>query len=182
MRREALARLQRWLGKANRKPLVLRGARQVGKTWLVTELTKLTSLELIELNFEFDPELADHFISSDPLVIIKSLEVHYGRKLDPQKILLFLDEIQVKPDLLAKLRWFKEKMPELAVIAAGSLLEFVLTDHQFSMPVGRISYMHIEPLSFLEYVSASGNIPLYEALKSSPLLPRRRCQHVHQCH
>ncbi len=77
-----------------------------------------------------------------------------GISIDPHKSLLFLDEIQVVPELLAQLRWFAEKMPELAVIATGSLLDFALDTHTFSMPVGRIGYLYLEPLSFEEFLMA----------------------------
>jgi len=170
MYRAATIRLLNWLKKKNRKPLVLRGARQVGKTWLVRDMAKSAELELIELNFEYTPGHYKHFESSNPVDVLRSLEAEFGCVIDPHKSLLFLDEIQVEPELLSKLRWFKEEMPELAVVAAGSLLEFVLEDHSFSMPVGRISYFHVEPLSFFEFIKASGNDPLYNMLKEHTAL------------
>jgi uncharacterized protein len=166
MRRFATDKLLSWLNRENRKPLVLRGARQVGKTWLVRDLARRSGLELIEINFEYSPDYNKAFESSDPAVIIKNLEIMIRKKIQIENTLLFLDEIQSQPELLAKLRWFREFMPGLAVIAAGSLLEFVLKDHKFSMPVGRINYFYIEPLSFLEFAAASGNIPLFEALNT----------------
>lgn len=93
MFREALDRLDKWLHKRNRKPLVLRGAQQVGKTWLVRDLAARTGMDLIELNFEFDAGFADHFNSSSPIKVLESLETHFGRKFDIKNTLLFLDEI-----------------------------------------------------------------------------------------
>lgn len=156
--------IDEWFVESNRKPLILRGARQVGKTWLVRDLAARHSLNLIELNLERFPEYADHFKRNDPRRALSDLEADLGVTICAEKSLLFLDEIQATPHLLAFLRWFYEEMPELPVIAAGSLLEFALRDHEFSMPVGRISYCHIEPLSFYEYLNVSGNENLHQSL------------------
>jgi len=166
MRREASDTLDHWLQDAERKPLVLRGARQTGKTWIIRDLAKRHELHLIEINFERNPEYASYFSINDPLKIIKHLSSEFGKPIDVKQSVLFLDEIQAVPEVFASLRWFKEEMPELAVVAAGSLLDFVLHEHAFSMPVGRISYLYLEPMSFFEFVCASDNIPLYEMLKS----------------
>ncbi len=156
MNRNALNYLKNWLSDdARRLPIVLRGARQVGKTWLVRQLAKETGLQLIEFNFEREPFHKELFASNDPKKIVLNIESALNRSIDINHSLLFLDEIQAVPELLAKLRWFAEDMPELPVITAGSLLEFVLDDHTFSMPVGRISYVHLEPLSFEEFLMAS---------------------------
>ncbi len=152
MFRFALNDLKQWLIDKSRKPLVMRGARQVGKTWLVRELARCSGLDLIEINFELDPNKKALFEENDPKKVLIALEVSQGKQINPDNTLLFLDEIQAFPLILAKLRWFKELMPALAVIVAGSLLEFVLDDHDFSMPVGRISYFHLEPLSFDEFL------------------------------
>jgi predicted AAA+ superfamily ATPase len=155
MHRKYLSFLQEWLRDSNRKPLVVRGARQVGKTWLVRHFAERQGKRLIEINFEKKPELFTFFESNDPKQILLNLSSVLDASIDPRDCLLFLDEIQAVPELLAKLRWFAEDLPELAVIAAGSLLEFVLAKHEFSMPVGRIGYMHMEPLLFEEFLLAS---------------------------
>lgn len=165
MKRTGFDFLKGWYEKPSRKPLVIRGARQVGKTWLVRHFAESQNLQLLELNFEKNPELATHFSSNNPSQILLLVGASLNKTIDPKTALLFLDEIQAYPPLLAKLRWFAEEMPELAVIATGSLLEFTLEDHSFSMPVGRISYMHLEPLSFEEYLLAQGLNPLLEYLK-----------------
>lgn len=154
MNRNALIYLKNWFHDPKRKPLVLRGARQVGKTWLARQLAQDRQLLLLELNFERNPEYKTFFNSNDPKQIILNFESHWGHSINPKQCLLFLDEIQAMPELLAKLRWFYEDMPDLAVIVTGSLLEFVLEDHTFSMPVGRITYLHLEPLSFEEFLLA----------------------------
>ena len=88
------------------------------------------------------------FSSNDPKEIISNITAATGIKIDLSKAILFLDEIQVAPHLLEKLRWFAEDMPQLPVIAAGSLLDFALAKHEFSMPVGRIGYLYLEPHVF----------------------------------
>lgn len=155
MKRTLLSYLQSWLISANRKPLVLRGARQVGKTWLVRHLAQVTGKQLIELNFEKTPSYVTLFNSNDPQQILLNLSALSNQKIEPENSLLFLDEIQAAPQLLSKLRWLAEDMPQLAVIAAGSLLEFLLAEHSFSMPVGRITYVYLEPLSFEEFLLAN---------------------------
>jgi predicted AAA+ superfamily ATPase len=151
----------------HRKPLILRGARQVGKTWLIRDLAERHRRRLVELNLERRPELADHFLAADPRRAISDLEADLGIALDVDRDILFLDEIQATPHLLAFLRWFREDMPQLAVVAAGSLLDFTLQEHDFSMPVGRVTYCHVEPLSFFEFLAASGNEKLRVALEDA---------------
>ena len=164
MKRSASNFLDQWLKDIHRKPLVLRGARQVGKTWLVRDLAQRHGLKLIELNMERRPELAEHFRSNDPRRAVSDLSADLGISISPESCLLFIDEVQAAPQLLAFLRWFREEMPEMPVVAAGSLLDFALREHAFSMPVGRISYCYLEPFSFYEFLEASGNELLKAAL------------------
>lgn len=171
--------LDKWVKGPDRKPLVMRGARQVGKTWLVRDFAKRQGLKLIELNFEKYPQYADLFSNNNPLEILKNIEAQLVLKIHPGSSCLFLDEIQAAPELLSKLRWFREEMPELSVITAGSLLEFALGRADFSMPVGRIAYFYLEPLSFFEFVLALGNKPMYEKLMSvTPQSPLPHSLHV----
>lgn len=165
MKRDRTSFLVDWLNSSTRKPLVIRGARQVGKTWLIRNLAELQERRLIELNFEKQPDLESLFSSNDPQEIITNITAAMGKGIEPSKAILFLDEIQAAPHLLAKLRWFAEDMPELPVIAAGSLLDFALADHEFSMPVGRIGYMYLEPLSFEEFLEALGRNELRDYLQ-----------------
>ncbi len=186
MKREASERLDRWLSQLDRKPLVIRGARQTGKTWIVRDLAERHNRQLVEINFERTPELASYFEEKDPAKILKNLSSELAQSIRPEDTLLFLDEIQAAPEVFACLRWFKEEMPELPVISAGSLLDFALAKHAFSMPVGRISYFYLEPMSFLEFVRASGNDPLYETLKTVALTDplnevlHRKCLELHR--
>jgi len=169
MKRFAAKELDNWLKNHNRKPMILRGARQVGKTWLVRDLAKRQGLKLIELNFERLPNLADLFSENNPEEILKNIEAELATTIKPDSSLLFLDEIQAAPELFSKLRWFKEDMQELPVIAAGSLLDFALNKYQYSMPVGRITFFYLEQLSFFEFVMGTGNEALYKKLSSFSL-------------
>jgi len=157
--------LQNWLTSGNRKPLVIRGARQVGKTWLVRELASRTKRTLLEINFEREPKLRQLFSARDPERIFDDLCIAKGITCNPEESLLFLDEIQAAPEALAGLRWFAEEMEQLPVIAAGSLLEFALADFEHSVPVGRISYAYVEPLSFEEYLLAHDCTALLDRLR-----------------
>ncbi len=154
MKRDRTSFLVNWLTSKTRKPLVIRGARQVGKTWLIRDLANSQKRQLIELNFEKRPDIESLFSSNDPKEIIINIAASMGSKVDPSNVILFLDEIQAAPHLLEKLRWFAEDMPKLPVVAAGSLLDFTLAKHDFSMPVGRINYLYLEPLSFEEFLDA----------------------------
>lgn len=156
MKRTIETRLTAWLESPDRRPLVLRGPRQVGKTWLVRELAARSGRRLVEVNFERDPSLKRLFAAKDPLRILADLSLALSVDIDPDSSLLFLDEIQGAGEVLAGLRWFYEELPRLPVVAAGSLLDFALAGHTFSMPVGRIAFQHIEPMGFPEYLLAHG--------------------------
>ncbi len=167
MERDASKELQAWLTRPGRRPLILRGARQVGKTWLARDLADRADRTLLELNFERDPQVASLFESPDPRAVLRAVEVYLGRRARPEESLLFLDEIQAAPEILAKLRWFAEELPELPVIAAGSLLDFALAQPAFSVPVGRISYLHVEPMSFEEFLAAAGGDGLLDLVRGA---------------
>jgi len=154
MHRFALDYLMQWKVKRRRKPVVIRGARQVGKSYLVRELAREGSLNMLEINFERTPEAASLFESKSPSTILGLLEARFNVRLTPGQSLLFLDEIQAAPEVFAALRYFREDLPELHVASAGSLLEFVLEEHTFSMPVGRIEYLHLGPMEFEEFLLA----------------------------
>lgn len=160
MERTTSLHLDSWLKGPKRKPLVLRGARQVGKTWLVRDLAARANRELVEVNFERDPRLAKSFAGTDPAEVLGDLALALGRDITPHRSLLFLDEIQAAGEVLARLRWLGEELPSLPVVAAGSLLDLTLADHAFSMPVGRVSFLHVEPMGFDEYLRAHGQTRL----------------------
>ncbi|MFN2268160.1 MAG: ATP-binding protein, partial [Desulfonatronovibrio sp.] len=156
MYRHQLDFLNNWFKDKNRKPLVIRGARQVGKSTLVQLFAKEHGKNLLSVNLERYPELSVVFNTKDPDQIIQQIEFLPGMKQVNQNSLLFLDEIQSVPEAIPALRYFYEDKPGLPVLSAGSLLEFVLSDHSFSMPVGRIQYLHMGPMTFSEFLRGIG--------------------------
>ena len=146
--------LHEWAEKNNRKPLILRGARQVGKTTIVEQFGKEFD-NFLSLNLE-KKEAKDLFESTDDVKMLLPLLFLYDNKPQrPGRTLLFIDEIQSSPQAVALLRYFYEELPELYVIAAGSLLENMLDKH-ISLPVGRVEYMALLPCSFIEFLQAIG--------------------------
>ena len=154
LNRFAETHLEIWINKSNRKPLVIRGARQVGKSTLVREFARKRGKTLIEINLEQNLFLDDIFKTLDTDAALREIEALSGIPISTPDTILFLDEIQSTPHALQLLRYFFEEKKELLVIAAGSLLEFTLADHSFSMPVGRIEYMHLGPMTFKEFIMA----------------------------
>ncbi len=147
--------LLQWKNKPNHKSLLLRGARQVGKTHAVRTLGK-TFDNFVEVNLEHD-HIAQEIFSQDLNVnrIIERLSQHLNQRIEAGKTLLFIDEIQNIPLAITALRYFYELHPNLHVIAAGSLLEFAIA--QVGMPVGRVTFLYMYPLSFLEFLAALGH-------------------------
>ena len=166
MRRIALEYLNNWKTRPNRKPLILRGARQVGKSYLVRIFAEKEGLDLLELNLETEVGILECFQSKNPQEIITLLELKTNRKIIPGKTILFLDEIQKATEIFASLRYFYEKLPELHVILAGSLFDFVFEEHNFSMPVGRIEYLYLGPMTFKEFLDGIGKENLSQYLNS----------------
>lgn len=157
IQRHALADLQRWIEKPGRKPLILRGARQVGKSTLVREFAVGSGLPLWEVNLEKHKSLDKVFKTLDTSLILQELCLAINQSgIGKGKGILFLDEIQETPYALASLRYFFEERPDLAIIAAGSLLEFTLSQAEFPMPVGRVEYHWLGPLTFDEYLAGAG--------------------------
>jgi predicted AAA+ superfamily ATPase len=168
MQRFALKYLKEWKSRPERKPLVIRGARQVGKTFLVRELSK-DFQNYVEINLETNISILSYFKNNSPKEIVELLSLHFNNKIIPGQTLLFFDEIQAAPELFAKLRFFYEQVPTLHCIAAGSLLEFILEEHEFSMPVGRIEYLHLGPMNFYEFLLSTGNDGLLDFLRKYSL-------------
>jgi predicted AAA+ superfamily ATPase len=166
MKRQSIEYLQKWFSRSDRKPLLLRGARQVGKTWLVRETARILGLNLVEVNFELRPEAKTAFQSLQPADILKALSFLGFGPVEPGSSLLLLDEIQECPQAISALRYFYETRPDLAVIGTGSLLEFALEAEHFSMPVGRVEYMWLYPMNFIEYLLAKGHTTLADAISS----------------
>jgi predicted AAA+ superfamily ATPase len=154
MKRRAEQFLSEWRERPGRKPLVLRGARQVGKTYLVENWGAQHFKSVLKVDLERERDLHSLFSQPDPRRLSEELSLLKGQAMTPGQTLLFLDEVQACPPALAALRYFFELMPDLHVIAAGSLLDFALREFTHSMPVGRIEFLHLHPMSFEEFVEA----------------------------
>ena len=164
MRRNIEKDLVEWKNQGDCNPLIIRGARQVGKTYLIENFGKKYFTNFVTVNFEYQPRLKMVFNSLNPMDILNRLELIFKTEIVPGESLLFLDEIQECPAAILALRYFKEKLPNLHVIGAGSLLEFILNSPDFRMPVGRVSFLHLYPFSFGEFLEACGNSRLRDYL------------------
>lgn len=158
MYRSLNEQLKEWRHSPHRYPLLLRGARQVGKTYLIEQFGESEFDHYISINFEAQPEMIACFETLDPEQILIKLQAMLKVAVIPGKTLLFLDEIQMCPKAILSMRYFKEKLPQLHLIGAGSLLEFALSDRSFSFPVGRVQFLYLKPLSFVEYARARGQV------------------------
>lgn len=165
MERDLYNHLKTWKNEKRRKPLVIRGARQVGKTWLVEHFGNRDFERFVGINFEFKPGFKSCFSSLDPNEIIQRIELTANVDIHAGSTLLFLDEIQECPQALKSLRYFYEKMPDLHVIAAGSLLEFIMDSERISIPVGRVRNFYLSPLSFGEFLAACGEHKIRDWLR-----------------
>ncbi len=179
MRRLLLTKLLAWKEKADRKPLLLQGTRQVGKTTLLHHFGKHFAATH-SLNFEKDLNLEKIFEKNlDPKYLLRELEFYFHRQIDPDKDLLILDEIQACPRALTSLKYFAEEMPQLAVAAAGSLLGIYLAPVSF--PVGKVDIITLYPMSFEEFLIALDDqlsLNLLNHLKLTDILPEMAHQHL----
>ncbi len=154
MKRLAEEQIAGWVDSPRRKPLLIRGARQVGKTWFVENVLAKSFDSFVKIDLEKRSDLHTHFSGAlEPRSILSHLELVTGRII-PGKTLLFIDEIQACPRAIMALRYFYEDMPDLHVVAAGSLLEFAFD--KISVPVGRVQYLYMYPMTFYEYLLAIG--------------------------
>jgi predicted AAA+ superfamily ATPase len=154
MEREFYQKLLTWKASELRKPLVLRGARQVGKTYILTEFAKQEYTDHIYLNFDENPHFAKFFDENlDPERIIKDLNIYFKTTIQPRSTLIILDEIQECPQALGCLKYFCEKKNEYHLAAAGSLLDVKLTK---GFPIGKVNFLDLAPLSFFEFLHALG--------------------------
>lgn len=165
MYRFAIEKLYKWKESKRRKPLIIEGARQVGKTWLMKEFGQQAYENTVYINFDSNSRIADLFASdlnTDRLIM--GLELYVGHKINPDNTLLIFDEVQEVPRALASLKYFYEDAPQYHIICAGSLLGIAL--HQgTSFPVGKVDFLKLYPLSFSEFLMATGNERFAELLK-----------------
>ncbi len=158
MRRLAEEEIIRWKNSPRRKPLIIRGERQVGKTWLVENVLANQFDGFVKIDLEKRRDFHGYFDGSlEPRTILNQVELATNR-IVPGKTLLFFDEIQACPRAITALRYFYEQMPELHVVTAGSLLEFAFDE--ISIPVGRVQYLHLHPMTFYEYLLALDKDPM----------------------
>lgn len=146
--------LLEWKSSSNRKPIILRGARQVGKTFTIEKFAEENFEHFVKINLEQEYELHSLFESAKPQQIINELSAIYNIPFIEGKTLFFIDEIQASPKAIASLRYFYEEKKDLHVIAAGSLLDHTLNEMPYSMPVGRVEFAYMYPLSFKEFLFA----------------------------
>ncbi len=156
MYRFAMEKLLKWKERKHRKPLILEGARQVGKTWLMKEFGRLHFSDTVYINFDSNTRMAELFASDlDIRRLIMGLELYADRKIDPENTLLIFDEIQEVPRALACLKYFYENAPEYHIVCAGSLLGIALHEGT-SFPVGKVDFLKLYPLSYREFLMAMG--------------------------
>lgn len=167
MERNLFIKLEQWKNKKKRKPLIIQGARQVGKTWIMKEFGARYFENTVYINFDNNETMKKVFeIDFDISRIISSIKIEYGKSFNPKETLIIFDEIQEAPKALASLKYFYENAPEYAIMAAGSLLGVAL--HQgTSFPVGKVDFMHLYPLNFYEFVCAMGENQLAQLLESN---------------
>lgn len=155
MYRIAIEKLYRWKKSRRRKPLIIEGARQVGKTWLMKEFGRQAYADTVYINFDSNSRMAELFASDlDTDRLILGLELYSGKKIDPDNTLLIFDEVQEVPRALSSLKYFYENAPQYHIICAGSLLGIALHEGT-SFPVGKVDFLKLYPLSFKEYLMAT---------------------------
>ena len=168
MKREVMYKLIQWKDKVNRKPLMITGVRQCGKTYIIKEFAKKEFEEYLYFNFDGDIGLQSVFdYDFDIERIISELEIiKFGKKVIPGKTLLIFDEIQACPRAISSLKYFCENKEQLHLIAAGSLLGVALKQEGISFPVGKVDRLEMFPMNFSEFVIADGGEKYIEGLKN----------------
>ncbi len=165
MKRQMMSELVKWKQSEYRKPLILRGIRQCGKTWLLKEFGKEYYNNTTYINFEENPEYSQFFeVTKDPKRIIESLEIAFGMKIEKGNTLLIFDEIQESNEALNSLKYFNELAKDYHIVCAGSLLGISLSKPK-SFPVGKVDFMKLYPMSFYEFLEAYGKSNLLEYIK-----------------
>ena len=170
VKRLLMDELIQWRKKHNRLPLILKGARQVGKTWLLNEFGRTTFDDVLYINFENAPGLKEIFDGDiSPHRIIDLLGALHGKRIKPEETLLIFDEVQEIPRALTALKYFAESAPEYVICCAGSLLGVALHKGT-SFPVGKVDYLTLQPFNFEEFLSANGESMLIEFIKDSGIV------------
>ncbi len=166
MKRIILDKLLSWKKSPYRKPLILKGVRQVGKTWILKEFGRQFYDNVAYFNFDENPELKQFFqITKDQNRILQNLMLASGQRIEPEKTLIIFDEVQDCPEVINSLKYFCENAPQYHIASAGSLLGIALAKPS-SFPVGKVNFMQIDPMSFTEFLLANGDENLVEYLQS----------------
>ena len=166
MQRIEIQQLKKWKQSNGRKPMIIRGARQVGKTWLMKEFGRLEYKDVVYVNCEADPAVRNMFTGDfDTTRIIRGLQIIAGKPIEPNHTLIIIDEIQEAPGALTSLKYFHENAPEYHVIAAGSLLGITL-NRSGSFPVGKVEFLDLFPLSFVEFLDAIHETQLADLVRN----------------
>ena len=170
MYRKIINDLKKWKDKKERHPLILKGARQVGKTWILQEFGKEFFDDVLYINFENENNLSDLFEGSiEPNRIIEYLSAIHHKKIVPEKTLIIFDEIQELPRALTSLKYFAEQAPQYAICCAGSLLG-VFLHNEVSFPVGKVDFLELQPLDFEEFLIANNENELIEIIRKNKML------------
>lgn len=170
MYREILKELQKWKDKARRKPLLITGVRQCGKTYTVKEFAGNAFKSSVYVNFESEEKLSAIFeYDFEVTRIVSELEKHFKTRIIPGETLVFFDEIQACPRAITSLKYFCENMKDLHIVGAGSLLGVALKREQVSFPVGKVNRLQLYPMSFKEFVIANGREDLIELFRDWPV-------------
>lgn len=165
MYRYAIENLREWKNRKNRKPLIIEGARQVGKTWLMKEFGRQEYTNTVYINFDYNSRMAELFSADlDITRILRGIEIYTGKKINSEDTLIIFDEVQEVPKALSSLKYFYEDAPEYHVICAGSLLGIALHGGT-SFPVGKVEFMKLFPMSFREFLTATGKEQYVELLE-----------------
>lgn len=169
MYRKIISNLKEWKEKKERLPLILKGARQVGKTWILQEFGKKYFEDVLYINFENENNISDLFEGNiEPKRIIEYLSAIHHKKIEPKKTLIIFDEIQELPRALTSLKYFAEQASEYAICCAGSLLGVFLHD-EVSFPVGKVDFLELQPLDFEEFLIANGEQELIKVIQSNKM-------------
>ena len=164
MERLLLDSMIKWKNKKRRKPLVIHGARQVGKTWLMKEFGRRFFDDFVYISFDNNDRMRQVFdLDYDIRRILSALKIESGKKIEPENTLIIFDEIQEAPKAMAALKYFCEDAPEYYIVAAGSLLGMAL-HKETSFPVGKVEFMSLYPFNFREFLMAAGENGLAEML------------------
>lgn len=166
MYRFAIENLYKWKKSKYRKPLIIKGARQVGKTWLMKEFGQIAYSDTVYVNFDSNSKMSELFSADlNPERIIMGLELYSGKKIYPDKTLIIFDEVQEVPRALTSLKYFCENAPQYNIVCAGSLLGIALHKGT-SFPVGKVDFLELYPMSFKEFLTATGNERFSKLLES----------------